>query len=280
MTFETVEKNRKSFVKFHLFGKSFGCNFFHFSELLDLSKSCLPESGAMRNFNNVEFSDAISEKSTRLRFSDIHNPSLRFLHRWMPFMLFSMVELRSVATPELKYLFAMVNRIKYTPVVDIVDYFKNVHKISGPIECTSMVTQIAMNHGCPKMANLAYIEGDVPILGLDHFVHVHILCEEPNYSVSMLYGRKAVRLPNLALRLYSCESLTPQFDQMGEARHSFTGPPRTRGRARMEEEQQTTTTPQPHPQEPQWDIGYGVGYSDHHEDGSYYPSHDYPEPSL
>jgi hypothetical protein len=31
-----------------------------------------------------------------------------------------------------------------------------------------------MNIGCPEMANLAYIEGDVPILGLDHFVHVHI----------------------------------------------------------------------------------------------------------
>jgi hypothetical protein len=49
-----------------------------------------------------------------------------------------------------------------------------------------MVTRIAMNLGCLKMANLAYIEGDVPILGLDHFVHVHILCEEPDYSVSML----------------------------------------------------------------------------------------------
>jgi hypothetical protein len=31
-----------------------------------------------------------------------------------------------------------------------------------------------MNIGCSEMANLAYIEGDVPILGLDHFVHVHI----------------------------------------------------------------------------------------------------------
>jgi hypothetical protein len=43
MTFETVEKNRKSFVKFYLFGKSFGCDFSRFSELLDFSKSYLPE---------------------------------------------------------------------------------------------------------------------------------------------------------------------------------------------------------------------------------------------
>jgi hypothetical protein len=70
-TFETVEKNRKSFVKFRLFRKSFGCDFSCFSELLDFSKSCLSESSAMRNFNKVEFSDANSRKSARLRFSDV-----------------------------------------------------------------------------------------------------------------------------------------------------------------------------------------------------------------
>jgi hypothetical protein len=199
MTFETVEKNWKSFVKFHLSGKSFGCDFFRFSELLDFSKSCLPESSAMTNFNTIEFNDAISGKSARLRFSDIHIPSLRFLHRWMSFMLFPMVEMHSVTTPELKCLFAMVNRIKYTPVADIVDYFKNVHEMSGPIECTSMVTRIAMNLGCPEMANLANIEGDVPVLGLDHFVHTHVLREEPDHSLSMSYGRKAIWLPNPSL---------------------------------------------------------------------------------
>jgi hypothetical protein len=81
MPFEIVEKNRKSFVKFCLFEKLFHCDFSRFSELLDFSKSCLPDSSAMRNFNKVEFSDAISGKSAWLRFSDIHNPSLRFLHR-------------------------------------------------------------------------------------------------------------------------------------------------------------------------------------------------------
>jgi hypothetical protein len=92
MTNETVEKNRKSFMKFRLFGKSFDCDFSCFTELLDFSKSCLPESSGMRNFNKVEFSDAISGKSARLRFCDIHNPSLRFLHRWTSFTLFPYIE--------------------------------------------------------------------------------------------------------------------------------------------------------------------------------------------
>jgi hypothetical protein len=104
-----------------------------------------------------------------------------------------------------------------------------------------------MNLGCLEMANLAYIEGDVPILGLDHFVHAHILHEEPGHSLSMLCGRKVIQLPNPGLRLYSCESLTLQFDQMVEAQHSFTGLPRTRGRARMEAPHQAMTTPQTHP---------------------------------
>jgi hypothetical protein len=120
-------------------------------------------------------------------------------------MLFPMVEL-SIATSELKCLFAMVNRIKYTPIADIADYFKNVHKMSGPIECTSMVTQIAMNLGCPEMANLAYIEGDVPILGLEHFVHAHILREEL-FFIYVVWSQ-GNQLPNLGLQLYSCESLT------------------------------------------------------------------------
>jgi hypothetical protein len=144
-TFETVEKGRKLFMMFCLFRKSFGCDLSKFSKLLDFSKSCLPESTTMRNFNIVEFSDTISRKSTCLRFSYIHNPSLRFLHRWMSFTLFPMAELHSITTVELKCLFAMVNRIKYTSVADIVDYFTNVSKISGPIECTSLVTRIAMN---------------------------------------------------------------------------------------------------------------------------------------
>jgi hypothetical protein len=80
-----------------------------------------------------------------------------------------------------------------------------------------------------EKANLAYIEGVVPILGLDHFVHAHILREEPDYFVSILYGRKAIQLPNPTLRLYSCENFTLQFDQMGEVLHRFAGPPHTHG---------------------------------------------------
>jgi hypothetical protein len=53
------------------------------------------------------------------------------------------------------------------------------------------------------MAHVSNIEGSVPILGLDHFMHAHILHEELDYSISMLYegGSKVIRLPNLTPQL-------------------------------------------------------------------------------
>jgi hypothetical protein len=120
-------------------------------------------------------------------------------------------------------------------------------KCQDPLSVPAWSLGVAMKLGCPEMANLVYIEGDVPDIGLDHFVHAHILHNEPDHSLSMLYGRKAIRLTNPGLQLYSCESFTLQFDRVVEAHHSFMGPPRILGRARMEVAQQATTTPQAHP---------------------------------
>jgi hypothetical protein len=73
------------------------------------------------------------------------------------------------------------------------------------------------------------------MLGLSHFVHVHVLHEEPNHSVSMLYegGNKVLRLPNEAYLLRSCDQLIVQLNTLENARRSISGPPCTRGRARV-----------------------------------------------
>jgi hypothetical protein len=123
----------------------------------------------------------------------------------------------------------MVRKIWYSSIANIVDYFKKIHTLTGAIECNFMVTQIALNIGCPEMAHVSYIEGDVSILGLDHFLCAHILREEPNYSISILYegDSNAIRLPNPVLALYFCQQLTLHLAQMGNARHSYSGPPHT-----------------------------------------------------
>jgi hypothetical protein len=120
MTFETYDHDGNPWVCFRLFDETYQFDFPHSSELIDFSRNCLPESQSMRNFNHLDFCNDISGKTARIRFIDIQNPSLRFLHRWLSFTLFLTRELHSDTVLELKCLFAMVRRIKYTPVADIV----------------------------------------------------------------------------------------------------------------------------------------------------------------
>jgi hypothetical protein len=205
MTFETYKHDGNPWVHFCLFGETYQFDFPHFTELMDFSRNCLAESQAMRNINHLDVCNDISDKTARIRFIDIQNPSLRFLRRWPSFTLFPMWELRSVTVVELKCLFAMVHRIKYTPVSNIVDYFKEICTLSRPIECTSLVTRNALNIRSPEMHNVAYIKGDVPILGLSHFAQAHVLHEEPDHSIYILYegGNKVLQLPNQAYLLHS-----------------------------------------------------------------------------
>jgi hypothetical protein len=198
---------------------------------MDFSRNCVPKSQAMRNFNRLDFCNDISGKTARIRFVDIQNPSLRFLHRWLSFTLFLMWELHSIIVTKLKCLFAMVHRIKYTPVADIVDCFNEICTLYGPIECTSLVTRIALNIGCPEMHKVDNIEGDLPIISISHFVHAHILREELDHSISMLYegGNKVLLLPNQAYLLHSYDQLIMQLNTLENAHCSILGPPHTRG---------------------------------------------------
>jgi hypothetical protein len=104
---------------------------------------------------------------------------------------------------------------------------------------------------------VAYIEGDVPILGLSHFVCAHVLREEPYHSISMLYegGNKVLRLPKQAYLLCSCDQLIVQLNTLENACHSILGPPHTHGRAQWEAAGQS-------PSQPQWDTGTGVAFWD------------------
>jgi hypothetical protein len=101
-------------VRLRLFEREFEVDYSQFSKLLDFCSSYLLDPRVIKNFSIVEFCVVISEKSRQIRFTDIHNPTLRFLHRWMSLMLFSMRELCYVTVVELKCLYAMVHKIRYS----------------------------------------------------------------------------------------------------------------------------------------------------------------------
>ena len=62
-------------------------------------------------------------------------------------MCFPKDDVRTVRVDELRILYAMVNKIKITPVQEMVRQWLRNFRMSGPVECTSLVTRIATSLG-------------------------------------------------------------------------------------------------------------------------------------
>ena len=119
----------------------------HFSRLLGFSSNCTfhaPEGYGARNF----WREICGITETR-KFSItlIHNPTLRFLARWVAAAVFPRRAYRCVANEDLKCLFAMCRRIRYSPAIDMLHHWLDMLDKLIPITCTSFVTRIARNLG-------------------------------------------------------------------------------------------------------------------------------------
>ena len=79
---------------------------------------------ACRGFNRHEFWRQISGQVVHGRFAprcnDIHNPTLRLMHKWLAITLFPRDDVRPVHNDEMLILYAMVNKIKISPAQALV----------------------------------------------------------------------------------------------------------------------------------------------------------------
>jgi hypothetical protein len=75
-------------------------------------------------FNHHEFWSLISGQVVHGKFAppcnDIQNPSLRLMDKWLSITLFPRNDVRPVHNNELMILYAMVNKIKISPVKAMV----------------------------------------------------------------------------------------------------------------------------------------------------------------
>ncbi|XP_025791789.1 uncharacterized protein LOC112872970, partial [Panicum hallii] len=93
------------------------------------------------------------------RCNDIQNPTLRLMHKWLAITLFPRDDVRPVRNNEFTILYAMVNKIKVSPVKSMVKQWLMNFKITGPIEGTSLVTRIASSIGILDGNVIPFIEG-------------------------------------------------------------------------------------------------------------------------
>ena len=84
-----------------------------FSCVLGFDAQCVVDvDSAIQDFDKAKFWREISGKTDFFhpRTNDIHNPTLRFMHKWLGMTLFPRNDTRTVRTDDLKLMYAMVKR--------------------------------------------------------------------------------------------------------------------------------------------------------------------------
>ena len=106
-------------VNFRFFRKEYSTTWKDFSLLLAFDAQCVVDvDSAIQDFDKTKSWREISRKTDcfRPRTNDIHNPTLRFMHKWLGMTLFPRNDTRTVRTDDLKLMYAMVKRKKVSPV--------------------------------------------------------------------------------------------------------------------------------------------------------------------
>ena len=79
------------------------------------------------------------------------------MHKGVAITCFPREDVRIVRVDELRIIYAMVNRIKLSPVKFMVCQWLENFCMIGPVECTSLITRIAQSLGVLNWARISYI---------------------------------------------------------------------------------------------------------------------------
>jgi hypothetical protein len=103
----------------------------------------------------------------------------------------------------------MVNKIKISPVKAIVKQWLRHFKMTGPIECISLVTRIASNIGILDGNAISFIEDPHSLINESYLIYGHTLKKGPNDSLIFFSPDYAIEvpLPNARYHFYNCQLL-------------------------------------------------------------------------
>ena len=81
--------------------------------------------------------------SSKNNIVSIHNPTLRFLAKWLAMVVHSRTDLRLCSLPKLQCLYAMANKIRFSPVRSMLAHWQKMITAKGPIDITPLVNRVA-----------------------------------------------------------------------------------------------------------------------------------------
>ena len=115
--------------------------------------------------------------------------------------------LRLCSSPELQCLYAMANKVRFSPIVSMLAHWQKMIVGKNPIDVTSPVMRIVVHVGALENSQLTYLpstEGFPFQISLEHFVQGHLMREGPrNFFMCYPGYDQKIELPCLRLSLLS-----------------------------------------------------------------------------
>jgi len=143
MTLQSPYRVHGTHISFRLFGREFSLSYQEPSEMLGFAVACNPNT----EFTAAQATSFWREISGQVRgkrsITRIHNPTLRFLARWVMLVLLPCDDVHCVNVHDLEILHAMCTRHKISPVRRMVRCWLDLTHDQNVVTITSLVTRIA-----------------------------------------------------------------------------------------------------------------------------------------
>ncbi len=133
--------------------------------------------------------------------------------------LFPRGDIRPIRGDELIIMFAMVRKVKISPVKCMIRQWLESIMFSAPVECTSLITRIAKELGVVS-DQIAFISAARPHIDEAYLVQGHILKQGADGSLIYFFPSctNEIPLPNAGYHLYNCHELTIPLQTIEESR--------------------------------------------------------------
>jgi len=148
MSLTVEETSTETKVYFRFFNEQFKMTLQQFSVTLGFNKRCNLDPNTLAQcyeYDHSSWWSLISKEpvSSKNSIVSIHNPTLRFLAKWFAMVVHSRTNLRLCSLPDLQCLYAMANKIRFSPVRSILAHWQKIILGRSPIEITPLVTRVA-----------------------------------------------------------------------------------------------------------------------------------------
>lgn len=200
---------------FRFFGTTYVVNWKQLSTYLGFDSKCSTDvNSSSYQFHRPSFWELVTRiawaPNSKPKNSDIHHPTLKFLHRWIAVTLFPRADSRTVREDEMRILFAVIHKTKVAPVMEIMSQWLEYNRSTSAISCCSLITRIASALNALEGKNVDYITSPHLVLNEDYFKQGHQLKKDKagRYIYYFAGFTNEYRLPNPKLHLYNSELLT------------------------------------------------------------------------